>query len=258
MKNPNWKNEGDYSYTKGFTCVEWAWEFLRRNPTYRKDYSELMSGQLESWGYSPVKLKDETETQWRYRCIHVLDVTPHKLPRDKLIAQNWGLNGNVFDPAYTAMELAENGTPVQFDVDVKVEFYKYWEELFELPTIVESDGTTAIRSDRLVVSIDLNGSKTPQWKQISSQIDKAKNKLQNNLNTSEKFSGKPQWNAFKKGIRALDASELKITNHDIGELLFQHDNVDVDVSVSDCLKSARLNRDYRYRSIARRRSPIPK
>lgn len=30
----------DYAYTDGLTKTDWAWEFLRRNPTYQRDYRE--------------------------------------------------------------------------------------------------------------------------------------------------------------------------------------------------------------------------
>ncbi len=34
------KTASDYSYTDSLTDTDWAWEFLRRNPSYRTDYYE--------------------------------------------------------------------------------------------------------------------------------------------------------------------------------------------------------------------------
>ena len=38
---PDWRNEDDYERTKTLSAEGWAWEFLRRNPEYRKDYEKL-------------------------------------------------------------------------------------------------------------------------------------------------------------------------------------------------------------------------
>lgn len=32
------KSAGDYAYTDGLSDADWAWEFLRQNPEYRRDY----------------------------------------------------------------------------------------------------------------------------------------------------------------------------------------------------------------------------
>ena len=34
----DWRNLGDYAFTQDLTPELWAWQFLRRNPGYRKDY----------------------------------------------------------------------------------------------------------------------------------------------------------------------------------------------------------------------------
>jgi hypothetical protein len=39
----DWKNEEDYDYTEKHTPELWAWEFLRRNPDYRKDWKIAFS-----------------------------------------------------------------------------------------------------------------------------------------------------------------------------------------------------------------------
>lgn len=35
---PDWLKPKTYDYTEGFTYDQWAWEFLRRNPVYRKEW----------------------------------------------------------------------------------------------------------------------------------------------------------------------------------------------------------------------------
>ena len=34
----NWRNNDDYQYTHRITRLQWAWEFLRRNPEYQKEW----------------------------------------------------------------------------------------------------------------------------------------------------------------------------------------------------------------------------
>lgn len=42
---PDWKDPGDYHFTQDLTSELWAWQFLRRNPEYRKDYQWF----IETW-----------------------------------------------------------------------------------------------------------------------------------------------------------------------------------------------------------------
>lgn len=37
-----WRNESDYSFTEGLAPKWWAWEFLRRNADYRRDWHEKL------------------------------------------------------------------------------------------------------------------------------------------------------------------------------------------------------------------------
>ncbi len=255
MKKPNWEVEQDYNYTANFQPTEWAWEFLRRNPKYKEEYAVWHAGELGDCIYSPDKKKGETIRQWQMRCIDVLDVTPQMLSP----AGKWGLLSTFFDPTLTAPELATKGTRVKFNVDVTVERYELWDQLYELPTIVdETNGITAIRGDRLVVALDLSGPMTPQVDQIKAHFKKAKSKISINTAASSTYGGKPKSTAFKQGIRALDALELGVSNHMIGEVIFQGSKSDTNVAAHDCIKSARYNSSYGYRAIARRRTPIPK
>jgi len=41
MAELDWRNPDDYSYLEDYDLHEWAWEFLRRNPEYRKAYFAL-------------------------------------------------------------------------------------------------------------------------------------------------------------------------------------------------------------------------
>lgn len=52
----NWRNAEEYEYTKSLSVLQWAWEFLRRNHLYIKDWTEFnnIETHLEST-YGPWK-----------------------------------------------------------------------------------------------------------------------------------------------------------------------------------------------------------
>jgi Family of unknown function (DUF6499) len=53
---PNWRNAAEYDFPPGFPHIRWAWEFLRRNPEYRKDWATALARFRESpddFGYDP-------------------------------------------------------------------------------------------------------------------------------------------------------------------------------------------------------------
>ena len=39
---PDWRKQEDYSFTEGLSNYRWAWEFLRRNPDYKKDWEQAL------------------------------------------------------------------------------------------------------------------------------------------------------------------------------------------------------------------------
>jgi hypothetical protein len=36
---PDWRHAEDYAFTADLTRHQWAWEFLRRNPDYRRQWA---------------------------------------------------------------------------------------------------------------------------------------------------------------------------------------------------------------------------
>ena len=42
-QKPDWRKESDYDYTKTLREDGWAWEFLRRNPQYTKEWKKTLS-----------------------------------------------------------------------------------------------------------------------------------------------------------------------------------------------------------------------
>jgi hypothetical protein len=40
---PNWRNPHDYDFTQTLTAAQWAWEFLRRNPEYQREWRAFIA-----------------------------------------------------------------------------------------------------------------------------------------------------------------------------------------------------------------------
>jgi hypothetical protein len=62
----------DYAYTRELDCTGWAWEFLRRNEDYKRDYRMNRAGH-------PIAVK------------HVSGAILYRLRRRFLLAETWGL-----------------------------------------------------------------------------------------------------------------------------------------------------------------------
>jgi hypothetical protein len=118
---PDWKDAATYGYTKSYTkslhfhC--WAWEFLRRNPEYRKDFQHWCSirAEVESkhgpisrlsrnqrskiaelLHYSPPRCAGEDDQAWYQRCF-AENVDPWKLALNVALGRKWGLY-DLYDP----------------------------------------------------------------------------------------------------------------------------------------------------------------
>ena len=52
----NWRDAAEYNFPRDFPNIRWAWEFLRRNPEYRKDWTTALArfrDTPEAFGYDP-------------------------------------------------------------------------------------------------------------------------------------------------------------------------------------------------------------
>lgn len=58
-RKPDWRSPSNYHYLEKLDRAEWAWEFLRRNREYRKDFVRILDSTAreataiaERWGLS--------------------------------------------------------------------------------------------------------------------------------------------------------------------------------------------------------------
>lgn len=56
-RRPDWRSPSDYEYLRQLDRAELAWEFLRRNPDYQKDFARIVDASsreavaiAERWG----------------------------------------------------------------------------------------------------------------------------------------------------------------------------------------------------------------
>tara|TARA_B100000315_G_scaffold247817_1_gene277047 strand:- start:722 stop:1528 length:807 start_codon:yes stop_codon:yes gene_type:complete len=267
MTKTDWRKKEDYAYTDDLDKQGWAWEFLRRNPEYRKDYESLQSGEFKEVTYEPKKKSEETEEQWKARCILNEDVDPRKIGSEQTLARKWRLKFRLYDPSMNALELREAGTAVEF-TDVELTIIKKFDDVYSIPTEetsakmgdeVDVDSVTMIRKDQLLVVFDVTGPLKPQLDTVRRSFNQAKDEMPPSGAKNDPI-GKPKKDVFLNGIRALDGIAAEASNHEIGIVLFADAvaNTNIDVKIHDCIKSAINNMKFGYRAIAIRRTPLHK
>lgn len=87
---PDWKNPEDYEFLVGAKVEVWAWEFLRRNPVYRRCWNRV--GHLPDVPvYRPRKKNGETVEAWQCRVYYETGVTPTPVLFQAYFGRKWGL-----------------------------------------------------------------------------------------------------------------------------------------------------------------------
>ena len=117
---PDCTDESHYLYTQDLTKAQWAWEFLRRNPDYQKDYQWFITqwhALEKDYGQSP----DMDYQAWKQdpRSYKIIDINSEQdgncaVSDDKLLIECWmGYKWGFFQfpqsPGLQATELP-NGT----------------------------------------------------------------------------------------------------------------------------------------------------
>ncbi len=93
--SPNWKQLDDYAFTDSLTPEGWCWEFMRRNPEYRRDYADAQSD--FSPIYNPPMLEGESLSAYLTR-ISKDGVEPVRIRRMTFYANKWHMTPNLSDP----------------------------------------------------------------------------------------------------------------------------------------------------------------
>lgn len=220
--SPDWRKADDYRFPPGFPDHRWAWEFLRRNPEYRRDWNAALSRFLDQSGEFEVSSDPReflrqggslvlTGEMWR----DDPEDPGFYLPVDE--QEKWGLRGGMLNP--------ETNDPGQLSFDLSfgtVHFMRKGEKL------------TARGPAYPMVVFDLHLPLKPQLDSIVGPMERARKFL--NIKTHRAKHHRRLWPRY---LRMLDADLDQRTPKQIADALeHEIDGID-EKKVWDQLRAAR-------------------
>lgn len=180
----DWKNEAAYDYTNDHTPELWAWEFLRRNSEYRKDWKKMLA---------------------KFKC----DPENHRLPFDDARSKWNLLGGEIIDP-----DLDLDKVAVQHPLNI---FYEagvlYYENYFSILKVQDLEDSQA------VLLFDLSMPIKTQYERVEKELLE----LQEEFLKGKKIPVRRNKNKqvlWKRYIRILDAYAANIKPKDIAAIIF--------------------------------------
>ncbi|HEY9199889.1 MAG TPA: DUF6499 domain-containing protein, partial [Gammaproteobacteria bacterium] len=112
----DWRCAADYAYTQSLSAAQWAWEFLRRNPDYQRDYRQFIAvwrALEDAYGAPP----DRDFPAWKAdprAYVGADDAAGEgcRVDQDKVLIEcalgaKWGFHKFPKDPAIAAPDLDE-------------------------------------------------------------------------------------------------------------------------------------------------------
>lgn len=236
----DWKNEKDYDYTKNHTPELWAWEFLRRNPDYIRDW-ELT---LAAWqNNKPKGVKTTWGQLFGSGCpteIYQPETLSFNSARDK-----WGL---YFDEIINP-DVEKPSVEYPYSLFYTYGYYYDADDLNFLPDL---------KSTEVLVAIDLAKPIQQQLEHFKAVLEEDKNDLvaHTDLNIPS-VKNKPIY--WKDYIRILDAVEANADIKEIASVIFPnknntYPNYNGNKSITDSHAAAKRIRDENYRKILQRPS----
>jgi len=195
---PDWKKASNYKFGRKPDRARWAWEFMRRNPTYRREHAwatqnwqEAITFQLTGVGMSDALTEFDSDAialQYGFR---------------------WGQLGRIADPNREAVP-----TFLQFPIETKVAMLGAFFQKVPGRRVIQQ------HPDFATITFSLHGP-------ISPQLASAKQVLA--IRQKGKAVGKPvhkgadQWPLY---LRILDADEAGAASDEIISTIQQYVNLD--------------------------------
>jgi hypothetical protein len=222
----DWRNAKDYDYMDDHTPELWAWEFLRRNPEYCKD-----------WQRELVKWKKGTSTSvnpWRElidpRNRASENDQPKKLPFDKARSKWKLLEPYIIDPQADHYKgLSDFDLPLFYGAGLL-----FYDNEFSILQVVGID------KSKVVLLFDLSEDIQKQYKRIKKELLE----IQNNYlcgNKTKSVQNNNKQKIWKRYIRILDAYEKIIKEKDIARIIFP----DISNEHPDFLGTKRVDASYK-------------
>lgn len=233
---PDWKKESDYPSSEKTSPEEWAWEFIRRNEKYQKDFKDAhqlikpikKKRQLEDkWNPAdfaekypdvficiPEKMENETVKQWQSKCVEK-GKEPQIYPINRWLGKGWGL-GDMYDPALNYSE-GVKFIPERYWKTPRI--LELWEEVQDIPVMEGLEGDTLVAYDKAIVIINLQ-------KSIKFQLTKLKSVLNERVEELKKrklikrLSPKNHMVHWKNYLRVFDAKSEKASSSEIAKQIF--------------------------------------
>lgn len=233
---PDWKKESDYPSEDNTLPEEWAWEFIRRNEKYQKDFKYAhklikpikKKQQLEpEWNpadfaekypdvfhYIPKKIKNETVKQWQSRCVEK-GKEPQIYPINRWLGKDWGLS-DMYDPA------------LNYSEGVRFVPERYWktprilerlEEFQDIPVLEGVEGDTLVAYDKAIVIINLQKSINSQLTKLKSVLNERVKELKERKLIKRLFSRNHRVH-WKNYLRVFDAKSEKVSSSEIATQIF--------------------------------------
>jgi hypothetical protein len=255
---PNWKVDSEYEFPKKLDDNVWAWEFLRRNESYRQSWISLQAeikpliekyGPLASWPqkepgddawiFTPPKLAVESLQAWQSRIVSETDASPTRMHIHRARAAEWRL-GRMVDP---------DSTPAN-EVEFLASFVPIWHRLED----IERGGTPGHEENRTgaYVWINLDAPIVTQVDIAKTKLRQLQSKLVNSgvLESGDPRSQREKWPDY---LQIFDATKAGATPTEIASMLKRYKEMKNEYPdyhaknlVSDRLKQARRMIDAGY------------
>jgi hypothetical protein len=149
MDKSEWEDAKNYDYTKSHTDEQWGWEFLRRNPKYKKDWEAALTRYLEE-KKMPLQarpVKSEYYYNWSKDYLNI------PLRSGDNVFEKWGI------PYYIN---PINESPAAYVFDLLVPPYLLMGNKHPLYTQMEVTPDSNLKDTQLAILIDLSRPVIPQ------------------------------------------------------------------------------------------------
>ena len=205
-KKLDWRNPDDYEFMNNLFKPGWAWQFIRRNPEYRKDWERELPKFLDGWK----KIQEDPDNQGvpelTEPLLSIEDPAFAIYPISKVLEQKWGLKC-LFNPAQNNPRISEIDVAIDYGWHYSSYPPRGWEGAFptdgqsvEIPARIP-EGTVLFQFDlRSPLNPQLNSTKRALLRLQKETIQRGKFKLKH---------PKPHKDNWRDYLRVYDAvSEL--------------------------------------------------
>jgi hypothetical protein len=192
---PDWKNQSLYTLPNSATRLDWAWQFLRRNPEYQRLWKKLRANK-------PVQVQASAQRAMRHAPFQRVGRRPRPyLYETRVFIEQFGIATVPPDPAQPKANL-------RF---VK-QFIRFAQKPSDWPTARGSyEVSTVLDEDQLLVWFDLGEFTDPQ-------LRNTKRLLKGRASRINRFYFAPK--NYPIYLRLLDAKEAQASQRQIASTLY--------------------------------------